>query len=178
MFCTVQAAANVVNKGQTVDIMAAGTAYDPQSVTITRSGTATEPITFTWLGTGPDPAIISPPNQTGKAVVTLDGVHDVTLSHLQIDGYATDDGIDVIDSSDISLANLVIGHTIAVEPVSTGISIDGTSSDVTVSKTVFDGTYLDAVLASAGAQRVTVTTNVVERNYGSGFVLDGSLVMP
>lgn len=77
-FCTVQAAANVVDPGQTVDIVAS--AQDPQSVTIARSGTPTEPITFT-SGTG-STSELSPMKQTGNTVVTLKDVHDVTLSQL------------------------------------------------------------------------------------------------
>ena len=152
-FCTVQAAANVVNPGQTVDIIAPATAQSPQSVTITRSGTPTEPITFTWPGSGPTPSL-SPTKQTGNAVVTLDDVHDVTLSHLEIASYGTDDGIDVIGSSDISLSNLLIGHqATTTTPASAGISIDGTSSDVTVSSTMFEGSPQWAVLASRARSR-------------------------
>ena len=110
-FCTVQAAANVVDPGQTVDITAASATDDPQSVTITRSGTPKKPITFAWPGTGLDP-VLSPEKQTGKAVVTLQDVHDVTLSRLNIESCGTDDAIDVIGSSDISLANLAISHYI------------------------------------------------------------------
>ena len=160
-FCTVQAAANVVDPGQTVDISAATTASDPQSVTITRSGTPTEPITFAWAGTGPNPGL-SPQKQTGKASIAFQDVHDVTLSHLNIGSVGTDDAIDVIGSSDISLANLMISHGAASESPSPplesdDIMIDGASSNVTVSRTDFvSGPFQDAVLAKPGAQRVTL----------------------
>ena len=66
-----------------------------------------------WAGVGhgltPD---LSPNAQTGKAVITLEDVHDVTLSHLTIGNVGTDDGIDVIGSSDISLENLQMNHTL------------------------------------------------------------------
>jgi PKD repeat protein len=175
-FCTVQAAANVVDPGQTVDIIAASTNVDPQSLTIARSGTPTEPITFTWPGTGPEP-LLSPTKQTGKGVITFQDVHDVTLSRLDIASIGTDDGIDVIGSSDISLANLAFSHgadSPTAAPASDDVMIDGTSSDVTVSRTFFrTGTPLNAVLAEPGAQQVTLTTNVV---YGpaSGFTLEGA----
>lgn len=175
-FCSVQAAANMVDPGQTVDVLAASATEAPQSVTITRSGTAAEPITFTWPGTGDDP-LISPQKETGKPVVTLDGVHDVTLSHLQIQDWGTDDGIDVIGSSGISLADLSIDHIVMFpDPMpSSGISIDGASSDVTVSRTLFEGTgKLDAVLSNEGARQVTLTTNMVKVGTGAGFTLDGT----
>jgi PKD repeat protein len=175
-FCTVQAAANVVDPGQTVDIVPGRT--DPQSVTITRSGTPTEPITFTWAGTGVDPAL-APGKQTGKAVITLQDVDDVTLSHLDVDSLGTDDAIDVIGSSGISLANLEISHRATSQsapPESDDIMIDGASSDVTVSRTTFYvGPFADAVLAEPGAQQVTLTTNVVTTaSAESGFTLDGT----
>ena len=173
-YCTVQAAANVVDPGQTVDIIASDTAQSRQSVTITRSGTPTEPITFTWSGSGPTPTL-SPMKQTGRAVVTLKDVHDVTLSHLEIENFGTDDGIDVIGSSDISLSTLWIVHIATTQtPASAAISIDGTSSDVTVSRTIFDESPLWAVRSSQGASRVTLTTNAVWDTAGSGFTLDGT----
>ena len=176
--CTVQAAANVVDPGQTVAITAASTLASPQSVTITRSGTPTEPITFAWAGTGIDPAI-SPGKQTGKAVVTLQDVHDVTLSHLTIGSVGTDDAVDVIGSSDISLANLGISHestTTTATPESDDIMIDGASANVTVSRTEFlSEAFQAAVLAQPGAQQVTLTTNLVySPSAQSGFVLDGT----
>ena len=176
-FCTVQAAANVVDPGQTVDISAATASEDPQSVTISRSGTPGEPITFAWPRTGVDP-LLSPEKQTGKAVVTLQDVHDVTLSRLDIESWGTDDAVDVVGSSDISLGNLAISHynpgSATLE--SDDIMIDGASSDVTVSRTEFySNDFLDAVLVKPGAQQVTLTTNLVRSgNQASGFALDGT----
>ena len=176
-FCTVQAAANVVDPGQTVDISGATGAEDPQSVTITRSGTPAEPITFTWAGTGFNP-VLTPEKQTGKAVITLQDAHDVTLSRLNVENFGTDDAIDVLGSSDISLTGLMISHNngSAAAPESDDIMIDGASSDVTVSRTEFyAGAFQDAVLAKPGAQQVTLTTNwVYSGNLESGFTLDGT----
>ena len=174
-FCTIQAAANVVEPGQTVDITAANPSEDPQSVTITRSGTPAEPITFTGVGADGIP-VVSPQQQTGNAVVTLKDVHDVTISHLQIENFGTDDGIDVVGSAGISLTNLWIVQepvVISASPLA-AVSIDGASSDVTVSRTSFDGSPRYAVLSSPGARQVTLTTNGVWRSAGSGFTLEGT----
>ncbi len=177
-FCTVQHAANVVSPGQTVDIMSSEANATPQSATITRSGTPDAPITFTWLRTAsePDDPTLSPDNQTGHAVITLKSVHDVTLSDLQIGNYGTDDGIDVIGSQDISVAGATIGHvaTQASPIASAAVSIDGASSTVTVSRTLFNGSSRYAVLAAPGARAVTVTTSAVQQTRGSGFVLNGT----
>lgn len=177
-FCTIQHAANIVNPGQTVAIMASEANQTAQSVTITRSGTPGEPITFTWLRTlsEPDDPTVSPGKQTASAVITFNGVHDVTVSNLRIQSYGTGDGIDVIGSQDISVAGATLIHTAteAAPVASTAVSIDGGSSAVTVSRTVFSGTPRNAVLTAKGAHDVTVTTSAVQDTEGAGFVLNGT----
>lgn len=177
-FCTIQHAANIVNPGQTVAIMASEANQTPQSVNITRSGTPAEPITFTWLRTPsePDDPTVSPGKQTASAVVTFNGVHDVTLSNLRIQSYGTGDGIDVIGSQDISVVGATITHvaTTAARVASAAVSIDGGSSNVTVSRTVFSGTPRYAVLTASGAHDVTVTTSAVQVTEGAGFALNGT----
>lgn len=177
-FCTIQHAANIVNPGQTVAIMASEANQTAQSVTITRSGTPAEPITFTWLRTPsePDDPTVSPGKQTASAVVTFNGVHDVTISNLRIESYGTGDGIDVIGSQDISVAGTTLIHTAteAARVASAAVSIDGGSSNVTVSRTVFSGAPRYAVLAASGAHDVTVTTSAVPETEGAGFALNGT----
>jgi PKD repeat protein len=175
-FCTVQEAANVVDPGQTVAIIQNVPVVATAPVVIARSGTPAEPITFAWAGVGHGlTPYLSPNAQTGKPVITLEDVHDVTLSHLAIGNIGTDDGIDVIGSSDISLENLQMNHTLTTAgPVSAAISVDGASSDVTVSRTNFTGSHRYAVLSKPGAQQVTLTTNLVEEGRGAGFTLNGT----
>jgi PKD repeat protein len=168
-FCTIQAAANVVNPGQAVDILP-GPAYT-QPVTITRSGTLTAPITFTFEGLGNVKPALYPGQGTGGPVLTIKGAHDVTVSGLDVYHVGTD-GIDVIGSSDIWLDRLAITSA-GDSNASTGISIDGTSSDVTVSRTRFAATAQYQLLAHAGAQRVTVTTNFINTSGAPGIMLDG-----
>ena len=81
-FCTIQAAANIVDPGQTVDI-ADVILWPSQSLTITRSGTPTEPIVFQWTGSGASPEL-GTGVQPGNASVTLQEAHDVTISGLSI----------------------------------------------------------------------------------------------
>jgi len=176
-FCTVQAAANIVDPGQTVDIGTARGTLAEQPLTIARSGTPTEPITFqSAAGTGSDPDL-DLDTQTGNAAVTLQDVHDVALSGLKISSLGTDDGIDVIGSSDVTLTHLEMDHASSsgTLPESDDIMIDGASSDVTVSRTEFPDEVHGAVLAKPGAQQVTLTTNMVEASATeSGFTLDGT----
>ncbi len=170
-FCTLQAAANVVNPGQTVVIQSGLS----KPVTITRSGTPSEPITFTVAGASRQ---FVGSAQTGQAVVTIQNVHDVTISGIGVNHYDGDDGIDVAGSSAITLDRLMINHIYrspAAEYTSAGISIDGASSDVTVSRTRIqaDGQY--GLHVAAGAQHVTADDNAVLMNGAAAAMwLDGA----
>ena len=173
-FCSIQAAADVVNPGQTVDIEGKGPPggqirYAP--VTITRSGTPSAPITFAGtlhLIGGVVPAIFG-----STPLVTLKDVHDVTISSLDLYSNAgTADGIDIVGSQDITLDHLT------VEPLITsgspaGVSIDGASSAVTVSRSRIGG-YATAVRVESGAQNVTATTNFLTVSDGTGISVDGA----
>jgi hypothetical protein len=66
-------------------------------VTVTTSG-----LTFTGAGTGMED-IGTRGRATGQPVITLEGVADVTISHLTIVHIAGDDGIDVDGASGITL---------------------------------------------------------------------------
>ena len=173
-FCSIQAAADVVNPGQTVDIEGKGPPggqirYAP--VTITRSGTPSAPITF--AGTLHLIGAVVPAIFGSTPLVTLKDVHDVTISSLDLYSNAgTADGIDVVGSQDITLDHLT------VEPLITsgspaGVSIDGASSAVTVSRSRI-GEYATAVRVESGAQNVTATTNYLTTPTGTGISVDGA----
>jgi hypothetical protein len=169
--CTLQHAADVVSPGQTVDVESGIN----KPVTITRSGTQAAPITFTdtgvsrqWLDTG---------QPTGQPVVTIKDAQYVTISGLGIDHVNGDDAIDVIGSSRITLEGLSIGQLDPTSPPtgSNGISIDGTSSDVTISRTEIQNSVGSGIgiRAEAVAQRITAATNYVA-GAGPGIALDGT----
>jgi hypothetical protein len=174
-FCTIQAAADAASPGQTVEILSTSAETAAQSVTITHSGTPAQPITFTYA---PGYLLaVSPWAQTGHAVITIKDVHDVILDGLQVVSNGTDDGVDVIGSSDITIA----GMQFQTKPLYAGqqataqaeISVDGTSSNVTISRNLLWGTARNAVLAAPGASAVTVTTNDVPNPGGSAIALAG-----
>jgi parallel beta-helix repeat protein len=172
-FCTIQQAADVVNPGQTVVIGTTKSYSTP--VTITRSGTATAPVTFTWPGTGFRPTIF-PDQVTGGPLVTIKDAQYVTLSSLNLRPGSTDDGIDVIGSSHITLDQVGVTHLqlTTTSQASTGVSIDGTSSDVTVSRTVISDGVGPAIVAHQGSSGVTLTTNRLLGGFYPGITLDGS----
>jgi hypothetical protein len=165
-FCTLQAAANAAAPGDTVAIES--TVFGP--VTITTSG-----VTFTGAGTGMEDIGTDDYRATGHPVITLDDVTDVTISHLTVSHADGDDGIDVDGSSGITLDSLAVDHVVSsqVAPQAVGVSIDGGSSDVTVSRTaVYGRPDEDAILVQPGARQVTVTTNIVHTSAGPGIVID------
>jgi hypothetical protein len=173
-FCSIQAAADMVNPGQTVDIEGKGPPggqirYAP--VTITRSGTPSAPITFAGtlhLIAGVVPAIFG-----STPLVTLKDVHDVTISSLDLYSNAgTADGIDVVGSQDITLDHLTVEPLIASGSPA-GVSIDGVSSAVTVSRSRIGG-YATALRVESGAQNVTATTNFLTVSNGTGISVDGA----
>ncbi|MFF4357025.1 PKD domain-containing protein [Streptomyces sp. NPDC001604] len=173
-FCTVQAAADVVEPGDTVRILSPN--GDPYSgaVTLTRSGTGDAPITFTGAqpGTSNSRAVFGWPGSA--PALTLDAVH-----HVHVDSLAfTDDGgngVAVTGSTDVTLDRLAINHP-ALQAPATGsaVSVDGTSSDVTVSRSWMGPSYAYGVRVEPGAARVTVTTNVITTVRQGGIVVRGT----
>jgi len=168
-FCSIQAAADVANPGQTVDIEGPAT-YAP--FTVTRSGTPSAPITFTgtWppIGGGIPEIIGSTP------LVTLTDVHDVTISSLvAYNNAGTADGIDVVGSQNITLDSLAVGSLTTTFENAIGVSIDGASSAVTVSRSRIAGDAT-AVQVESGAQNVTATTNYLTTAAGTGISVDGA----
>lgn len=160
-FCTLQAAANAAAAGDTVVIESNVTG----PVTVTTSG-----VTFTGAGTGRE-VVGTGGKATGHPVITLMDVTGVTISHLMIVHDAGDDGIDVDGSSGVTLDSLRVFHGGVAQAA--GISIDGGSSGITVSRTIVYGpAEQEAILAQRGAQLVTLTTNFIDPTVGPGIVLD------
>jgi PKD repeat protein len=171
-FCTIQAAANVVNPGQTVNVAPSVNSYQP--VTITRSGTPSAPITF--VGALPQSGNNSHIVASTGAAITLQNVHDVTFSSLQAISNGNTDGVDVIGSQDITLDSLFIIHPAGTigSTSAIGVAVDAASSAVTVSRSRIQDYYTAGVQAASGAQDVTVTTNLLEIRAGTAISLDGA----
>jgi hypothetical protein len=169
-FCSIQEAANVVQPGQTVEVRAGENGVVGEPVTISSKGTQAEPITFVYEET-PDQAILTTTQASpaSQPVIKFNGAQYVTFSSFDIRSGGSGDGIDVDESSNITLENL----SVTTYAHSTGISIDGSSSDVTVEHAKTYGVQAHGVLAQAGASGVVLTTNSVSAPGGSGITLDG-----
>ena len=140
-FCSIQAAADVVDPGQTVYIETApgGTQaqdYD-ENVTITRSGTPSAPITFARLGTEPIPDV--DPYTNGGIPIALRNVHDVSLYFLAVDHRNGQNGIEVTGSSNITLDRIYDVYDSANTLTSAGVTVDEASSGITISRSKISG---------------------------------------
>lgn len=163
-FCSIQAAANVVVAGQTVDIEGGdaggvGAEYR-EAVVITHSGTSAAPITFAGVRS---PGGLSPYlYPASDAPISLDGVHDVSISDLALDPYGNADGVDVVGSQQVTLDDVSVSPQGAATASPSGIAIDGGSSGVTISRSqVFESPGF-GIRSESGAQQITITTNYVE----------------
>ena len=118
-FCTIQAAADVAQPGQTVVVGALGTNGTYAGATITHSGSPGAPITFTTA----TPWTQAPQSVTVAGALALSGVHDVTIENFSVTNGAVD--ITVADSS-----NVTIDHVLAHD----GVDISGNSNGVALTR--------------------------------------------
>jgi hypothetical protein len=163
-FCSLQHAADVASPGQTItasEVLGGGW----QNVRFTHSGTPSAPITIKYSGIGLNPRL-EYGNGTNSPLV-FDNVHDIHVSGLTIQS-GPSDGIDVIGSQDITIDSMYVnmnegGTRITPDPV--GISVDGTSSNITISRSDFVGGPADGIRVATGAAGVTITTNMMAQLY-------------
>jgi PKD domain/Right handed beta helix region len=171
-FCSIQAAANVVVAGQTVQVQAEpGLIYG--AVTITHSGTSTAPITFTGAASNGSIALIQPTASVPS--VTISGATDVTLSSFDIQHAGSEDGVDVTNSQIVTLNGLFINEDGTTTVAPNGVAINGTSSFVTVSRSQIFGSHGDGIAVQPGATHVTISTNYVGSSSPlAGISVDGA----
>ncbi|MFK0160019.1 PKD domain-containing protein [Streptomyces sp. NPDC090493] len=173
-FCTVQAAADVVEPGDTVAILSPDGHTYSEAVTLTRSGTSEAPITFIAMPSdnGAWAGLAAP----GSApTLTLKGVHDVRLRSLIL-RYTGKDALVATGSNHLTLDRLAFVRSPGPDDGGTGtaITVDGTSSDVTVERNSIGRGYAYGVRTAQGAARVTVTTNVIDNPRLGGITATGT----
>ena len=163
-YCTLQAAANAARPGQTVKLTGPTRESFYGPLVLTHSGAPGAAITIDGSGDNLYPVSKGVP-------LTLRDVHDITVENLQIDANPGADLVDVVGSQDVVLDGLQT--TAIVSPaVVNGISIDGGSSSVTVSRAQIQGLLSGSdILVQAGAQHVTVTTNYLRDYEASGTLI-------
>ncbi|MEK2494130.1 PKD domain-containing protein [Kitasatospora purpeofusca] len=162
-FCTVSAAAAVVEPGQTVQVAPGD--Y-PEQVRITRSGTPDKPITF--VGGLPDvaPFGVMPfvRGSADSASFVLSGVHDVAVR-----GFRTFSarGVQVLGSSRVTLDRNWYDRSSNRESLHVGEGSD----HVTVSRSVFNHSY--GMVVDGGAHDILVSGNDFNRTETTGLTATG-----
>ncbi|MER7178802.1 PKD domain-containing protein [Streptomyces hyaluromycini] len=174
-FCTVQAAADVVEPGDTVRILGDSLSPYSEAVTLTRSGTSDQPITFSGAPLSPSrsTAVLAAP--ASAPALTLKGVHDVRVESLTFSDEHHSDVVAVTGSDHVTLDRLTVDNSAPTVPViGTAIGVDGTSSDVTVSRNTLNPSTAYGVRVAPGAARVTVTTNMIFMQQQGGIAVSGA----
>ncbi|MFJ9694554.1 PKD domain-containing protein [Kitasatospora sp. NPDC101183] len=182
-FCTVQAAVDVAQPGQTVQVTPGGTYREP--VTVKHSGEPGKPITIkadipyrdpstnlgtrSWNGNTPPAA----------HALVLSGVHDITVSGFQFD--APQESVLVQDSERITLnRNILLGGNPVFEgrrsyPNPTpALRITGKTADTTVSRNRLQGDGTIGLAVEAGVTGTVVTTNEIGYSRTGGLVVTGA----
>jgi parallel beta-helix repeat protein len=164
-YCTIAAAAAVVDPGQTVQVISASWA----PVTLKRSGTAAAPITFSGntIGLGDSETIGISGTSPAPYGLVIDGASNVV-----VEGFApvgTTSAVLVENSSNITLDQNVISSGI------TGISVTG-SAGVTISRNFVRGTGNETtgIQIGSGSQHTTVTTNEIWTGAVTALRIDGA----
>jgi hypothetical protein len=154
-YCRVQDAVNAAVPGDTVDVAGSMGSFSIESVTVRTSD-------ISIVGTSDQSWIDASNSQSGQPALILDGVTDVSVSNLMLTSYGSP-GIQVTGSSDITLDSDYVNASL--NGSGGAISIDGTSSGVTVSRTFADtngwraGT--SAVSIAAGARNTVLTSDII-----------------
>ncbi|MFJ1709403.1 PKD domain-containing protein [Kitasatospora sp. NPDC088346] len=155
-YCTIGAAAAVVEPGQTVRVIGNGVPYKEQ-VRVTRSGTASAPITF--LGFVPvtdfygvQPSVERPDTATDRSFLVSD-VHDVVIRGFSAESIA------VTDSSRIVLDQNRLKFVGTHQGVS--VRASGAIDHLTVSRNLFSSG--GGLTVGGGARSTLITANDFDR---------------
>ncbi|WP_063832371.1 MULTISPECIES: right-handed parallel beta-helix repeat-containing protein [Streptomyces] len=156
-FCTIAAAAAVVQPGQTVEI-ADGT-YN-ENLTITRSGTAEAPITFRAKGGN---SSFGGGTRIGGFETPVDGFVVKGADHLRFEKLAVFSAFQkttvLVDGAhDVSFDGMMIG-------AGAGLHITNGSANVRYGRSSFGYAQGPAITVDGGATGTVVTTNMVQANY-------------
>ncbi|MFB7619501.1 PKD domain-containing protein [Kitasatospora sp. NPDC056181] len=158
-FCTIQAAADKVQPGQTVDVFQGDYLED---VVVRRSGEPGKPITFRGRGRLGRAALHSQPTIAGpsRLPVRISGRHDIVFSGFEVKGFELD------NVSRVELSGNWIGKSDS-ETVRPGVSVTGPSERVTVERSVFHETTGGGVKLGAGVTGTRISGNDFATVFGA-----------
>ena len=165
-FCTIQAAANLAQPGQTVEVEPG--VYNAEN-DITASGTASAPITI-------EADAQEAPVAIGGVAHAFDvtGASNIVISGFQING-TTAEPILISGSSDVTVRRLTINNLFESEAFHNDqIHVTGDSSGIDISQNTLAMSTTTAVQIDAGGSDDTVTTNILGSVEGDGIVVDST----
>ncbi|WP_329176350.1 right-handed parallel beta-helix repeat-containing protein [Streptomyces sp. NBC_01477] len=139
-YCLIQDAVDAAHPGDTVSVQNPSGVASPQTVTVTTSGISIVGVgNWVWLQ----------PADAAKPTLTLDGVSDVTVRNLIVEGAAGRSAVRIANSTGVTFDSGYVDGARDAGPAA--VDVDGTSSGVTISRT-----YIDAGSATAGARAVSL----------------------
>lgn len=161
-FCSIQAAADVVNPGDTVAIV--GGHYAP--TTITRSGTASAPIVFTFDPSAPQHRYISS-NGASQPVITISGASYIEVTGLQFGADRT--GLLTIDGG---TANVIANDSFLGTGNQTAeLHITGRATDTIVRDSSLNG----GLLIDGVATGSIITTNDIFGSFANPLTVQSAV---
>ncbi|WP_329177052.1 PKD domain-containing protein [Streptomyces sp. NBC_01477] len=168
-FCTIQPAVDAAQPGQTVAVAASSSYTGP--IVLPRSGEPGAPITLqgnvSRAVSGAYPVVTS----TTATGLTGDHVHDVVVRGFIFRGDRQ--GAVLTDSTAVTLDNNMFEKATATTgyaPTDNGITIEGASAGVTLSRNMIREFPAAGVSLGPGVTGTIVTANVVQYNHGRGIV--------
>jgi len=172
-FCTIQAAADAAQPGQTVSI--GGNLRYTQPVTITRSGEPGEPISFVASPWNPQSGIQPEIDSTDSVPITVSGAHDLVFSGLSLNPVDAS-AVRLTDARNVVFDRMNLFRGGGDDASTDAVSVDGQSSGITFSRTgfsYFPGYGLDV---RSGASDIVATDDDFEQvGPGAGGILaDGT----
>jgi PKD repeat protein len=164
-FCTIQAAVNVAQAGQTVSVEPG--IYNAQN-NISTSGTASEPITI-------DADSQEAPVVIGDVAHAFDiaGASNIVISGFDINK-TTAEPVLISGSSAVTVQKFAFNWSNDNAFLNEQIHVTGDSSGIDISQNRFWMSTTTAVQIDAGGSNDTVTTNLVDDVEGDGIVVDST----
>ncbi|WP_457029108.1 right-handed parallel beta-helix repeat-containing protein [Kitasatospora sp. P5_F3] len=176
-YCTIQAAADDVQPGQTVRIRGG---YYQEQVVLKQSGTAQNPIVFEGeldpRTTKSATNVVGGSRSGNPALphsITATGVHDIVLKDLAFQSWQ--EAVVVKDSDRVSitgslfhLAGTMSGYFSTPAPA---VRLSGKTTNTTISRNRFGGSGGAGLAVDAGVAGTVVTTNAFNANRGGGITV-------
>jgi PKD repeat protein len=171
-YCTIQAAADAVVAGQTIQVAPGSYA----AFSLTRSGTPSAPITIqgAWNNNGPSVYV---GGSGGHPAVSLSGVHDVRVNVINThdDPSAQSDSIDVSNAQNVTLDRVAVYLTGSVSSsASAALRVAGSSGVSVTHADVENQQTGSAVRIESGSSGVDVASDVISSNNGPAVSVSGA----